>query len=909
MQGKRKAPAAPRRVLVIDVGGSHVKFRVGAHGPIEEFISGPSMGPTYMTRRIVRLTRATPYDCVSIGYPGLVYRDRVAAEPRNLGKGWTGFDFARALGKPVRIINDAAMQAIGSYSGGRMLFLGLGTGLGATLIIDGVVEPTELGHMPYRRGRSFEEWVGERASERLGNRKWRKAVNEVVADLQAAFAIGLHRARRRQRAPPEEAAAAVSGSGTTATPSSAGCGCGSAARRRCPPPPQRARRRRARDDGSSGRPGTTPDLVQQRQGDRRLRARLIAAVVHHRRRHHQRGLLPAHRHSADPRPRLHRRRRCRLLGRGEAHVAARAWSSPPPASRRPRIVHRHERFELTLRVAPCEHRDVLLIEVSLRGDATLNPTRCSRRTSAATGNDNQAAVCAYRGRRVLWAAQGPFALALAAADAQQRDAWGRASAGFVGDSDGWQDFARHGALSWQYDSAGPGNVALIGELPRQAVLALGFGSSTESAATLAYTALSEPFAAILGAAAAVVDALARRPAPSKKSWSQGYRGVRCAGAISTMVLRAHQDKTYPGAMVASLSVPWGNTREERAGYHLVWPRDLVESAGALLALGAAREARNTLRYLSPPSTPTGTGTRTSGWAARATGSACSSTRPPFRCCSPSRSTSAQALAGTEVSDMIQRALSFLVRQGPVSEQDRWEEDAGLNTFTLAVCIAALVAGARYLPAGRPRAGTRVCRLLECAPRGLDRGTRHPAGAGTAVAGYYVRVAPAQVISRRARPARPGRADSQPAGGPAPAGQRPGEHRLPAVGSLRPAQRDDPLITRERQGRRCTAEGRHALGPCWHRYNGDGYGEHDDGSAFDGTGRGRPWPLLTGERGTTSCAPATIRCRSSMPWRAWLPPAGCCRSRSGTPLPSRRADSCRAGPPGPPCRWCGRTPNT
>ena len=116
MQGKRKAPAAPRRVLVIDVGGAHVKFRVGTHGPIAKFASGPTMAPAGMTRRILRLTRATPYDCVSIGYPGLVFRDRVAAEPHNLGKGWTGFDFARALGKPVRIINDAAMQAIGSYT-------------------------------------------------------------------------------------------------------------------------------------------------------------------------------------------------------------------------------------------------------------------------------------------------------------------------------------------------------------------------------------------------------------------------------------------------------------------------------------------------------------------------------------------------------------------------------------------------------------------------------------------------------------------------------------------------------------------------------------------------------------------------------------------------------------------------
>ena len=131
----------------------------------------------------------------------------VAAEPHNLGKGWVGYDFARALGKPVRIINDAAMQAIGSYTGGRMLFLGLGTGLGATLIIDRVVEPTELGHMPYKRGLTFEDYVGERGRERLGNKRWRKAVIEVIADLKTAFeadyvVLGGGNAVRMKKLPP-----------------------------------------------------------------------------------------------------------------------------------------------------------------------------------------------------------------------------------------------------------------------------------------------------------------------------------------------------------------------------------------------------------------------------------------------------------------------------------------------------------------------------------------------------------------------------------------------------------------------------------------------------------------------------------------------------------------------------------
>jgi glucoamylase len=513
-----------------------------------------------------------------------------------------------------------------------------------------------------------------------------------------------------------------------------------------------------------------------------------------------------------------------------------------------RILHRHERFELTLRFTPGQHRDVLLIEVSLAGDAALKPYALLAPHLGGTGRDNRAEVCAYRGRRVLWAEQGPYALALAAAGAQQRDAWGRASAGFVGSSDGWQDFARNGALSWEYGSAGPGNVALIGELPRAAVLALGFGSSTESAATLACTALSEPFAA----------AWERQ----LLCWTQWHasRGVEqelvaqlpreCAAQvrISTMVLRTHQDKTYPGAMVASLSVPWGNTREERAGYHLVWPRDLVESAGALLALGAAQEARNTLRYLLATQHEDGHWYQNQWLGGKGYWRGQQLDETAFPVLLAVALDERQALAGTEVADMIHRALSFLVRHGPASEQDRWEEDAGLNTFTLAVCIAALVAGAPYLPAdGRDLA-------LAVADYWNARLEDWTAVRGTALArehrvpGYYVRVAPPQVLT----------ADAAFADGVVPIRNQAVDPHLPAsaqVGvdflqlvrfGLRGAQ--DPLITASVRVIDALLKIDTPSGPSWHRYNGDGYGEHDDGSAYDGTGRGRAWPLLTGERG-------------------------------------------------------------
>jgi predicted NBD/HSP70 family sugar kinase len=185
----RKRPATPKppdpaHILVIDVGGSHIKFRVGPRGRINKFVSGPEMTAGDMAREVRKRTRGLSFEAVSIGYPGLVLRGRIAAEPFNLGPGWVGYDFEKALGCPVRVINDATMQALGSYEGGRMLFLGLGTGLGATLILDGTVEPMEIGHMPYKHGRTFEDYVGERGRERLGNKKWRKAVADVVARLK-----------------------------------------------------------------------------------------------------------------------------------------------------------------------------------------------------------------------------------------------------------------------------------------------------------------------------------------------------------------------------------------------------------------------------------------------------------------------------------------------------------------------------------------------------------------------------------------------------------------------------------------------------------------------------------------------------------------------------------------------------
>ena len=168
------------KVLVIDVGGSHIKvLATGRKTPLK-IPSGPDMTARTMVRRVRKAVAGWRYDAISIGYPGAVLHGKPVSEPRNLGGGWVGFDFRKAFGRPARVINDAAMQALGSYKGGCMLFLGLGTGLGSALIIDGVLEPMELAHLPYKKGRSYEEYVGKAGLKRLGRKKWRRSVDDVV---------------------------------------------------------------------------------------------------------------------------------------------------------------------------------------------------------------------------------------------------------------------------------------------------------------------------------------------------------------------------------------------------------------------------------------------------------------------------------------------------------------------------------------------------------------------------------------------------------------------------------------------------------------------------------------------------------------------------------------------------------
>jgi polyphosphate glucokinase len=184
---KAAATSSDPIVLAIDVGGSHVKILTSAGGEMRRTPSGPNLTPDQVVASVKKLAEDLDYDVISMGYPGPVRDNKPSLDPFNLGKGWNGYDFTAAFGKPVKLVNDALMQAIGSYDGGRMLFLGLGTGLGAAMVIKNVGQPMELAHLPYKKGASFEDYVGERGLVKRGKKKWRRYVFDVVDRLRAAL--------------------------------------------------------------------------------------------------------------------------------------------------------------------------------------------------------------------------------------------------------------------------------------------------------------------------------------------------------------------------------------------------------------------------------------------------------------------------------------------------------------------------------------------------------------------------------------------------------------------------------------------------------------------------------------------------------------------------------------------------
>jgi glucoamylase len=510
------------------------------------------------------------------------------------------------------------------------------------------------------------------------------------------------------------------------------------------------------------------------------------------------------------------------------------------------ITHRHPRFTLRLEICADPERDVLLVDFELQGEALdLYVIAAPRLGGDATRNE--AAAGEWCGWPVLWAHQGPFGLALAAVDRSGAPALRRRSVGCVGESDGWQDFNRHGAMRWNYAEAGPGEVALTAELPAHGTLALGICTSPEAAATLARQSLLSGFAPAwrdyCDGWRRWLDNIAWPPALARLLPAEIDALVR----RSAVVIRCHADRTFPGAMVASLSVPWGESSSSRGGYHLVWARDLVESAGALVAVGAVAEARQVLVYLMATQQSDGHWLQNQWLGGKPFWQGIQLDETAFPVLLASALAEREALGGLDVRDMVRRALAFVARQGPVTCQDRWEENTGINTFTLAVLIAALVEGSRFLEG---REAECALMLADSWNARLDEWTWVEDTAlarSLGVPGYYMRTAPEDVLvhdgaKQEGMFIRNRTHEAEVAA----------DEEL-AIDCLQLARfglraPDDPKMAASVRAIDGLLRTETPSGPVWHRYNGDGYGEHADGTAFDGTGKGRGWPLLTGERG-------------------------------------------------------------
>jgi glucoamylase len=515
------------------------------------------------------------------------------------------------------------------------------------------------------------------------------------------------------------------------------------------------------------------------------------------------------------------------------------------------------RYRIEKLVLSDPRRDVVLQRIDFRplvgaiGDyrmyALISPHLVNR------GAGNTAWIADYKGVPMLFAEGSGAALAVGcSAPFLAR------SAGFVGASDGWQDLSRHFELRERYDHARDGNVALTGEIDLAAcggsfVLALGFGQHAEEAALRVRLSLADgadsALAEYTAAWRAWQDALERLDRDLPPGRANTYR-------ISTAVLRTHAAASFPGGYIASLSIPWGQTKgdEDLGGYHLVWPRDLVEIAGGLLAAGAKSEALQVIRYLQAIQEADG------HWPQN-----CWLDGTPYwngvqmdECAFPillvDLARRQGALPDAELAGlwpMIKAAAGFVVRNGPVTGQDRWEEDGGYSPFTLAVEIAALLAAADIADElGTPAQAAYLRETADIWNGMIERwiytvGT--PLAKELGVEGYYVRIAPPETADA-----------ASPLDGFVPIKNRPpGESSRPASLLVSPdalalvrfglRAPDDPRIRNTVQVIDALVKAELPAGPSWRRYNGDGYGEHEDGAPFDGTGIGRPWPLLTGER--------------------------------------------------------------
>lgn len=457
----------------------------------------------------------------------------------------------------------------------------------------------------------------------------------------------------------------------------------------------------------------------------------------------------------------------------------------------------------------------------------------------------------YKGVPMLFAEHNNCALAFACSAP-----WRKMAAGFVGFSDGWQDLSQHFQMTWDYTRAENGNIALTAEIDLAAsggefILAIGFGGIWSEAGQQVRSSLLEPYQDLL-----------QHYVWHWKNWQDQLLKLdepereRDLYRPSMGVLRSHESKDFLGGVIASLSIPWGFNKgdEDLGGYHLVWPRDLVETAVGFLAAGATLDALRVLRYLESTQEADGHWAQNMWLDGRPYwgGLQMDEAAFPILLVDMLRREARFALGDmNRWWDMVSRAASFLVRNGPVTQQDRWEEDAGYSPFTLAVEVSGLLAAADCADAvGQKDIATYLRETADCWNENIERwiyAKGSDLAQQTGVDGYYVRIAPPDTDCA-----------ASPLEGFVPIKNRPPGESLgsashlispDALALVRFGLRapDDPRIVNTIKVIDGLLRVKLPQGFCWYRYNGDGYGEHADGSAFDGTGIGRPWPLLSGER--------------------------------------------------------------
>jgi glucoamylase len=469
------------------------------------------------------------------------------------------------------------------------------------------------------------------------------------------------------------------------------------------------------------------------------------------------------------------------------------------------------------------------------------------------GFDNSGWTGDYKGISMLFAErEGMAALALGCSVP-----WLQRSVGFVGASDGWQDLNEHRRMTWSYARAENGNVALTGEVDLQAndgafVLALGFDSHALSAGHHARASLLDGFDVAL--AQYIEDW--QQWQSSLLSLEGGDNDQSSLYRISTAVLHTHEAKQFPGGLIASLSIPWGFAKgdDDLGGYHLVWTRDLVETVGGLVAAGAQAAARRVLRYLQVTQEADGHWPQNMWLDGTPYWGGVQLDEVGFPILLAAQAWREGTLETDEVGQlwpMVREAAGFIARNGPVTQQDRWEEDAGYSPFTLAVTISALLAAAELAElANQPAVATYLRQTADAWNANIERWT-YVTGTDLAdqlgVDGYYIRIAPPDTPDA-----------ASPKHGFVPIKNRPpGQSAAPAEQIVSPdalalvrfglRAPDDPRIVNTIKAVDALLKVETPYGPIWHRYNHDGYGEHADGAPFDGTGIGRAWPLLVGER--------------------------------------------------------------